>query len=211
MDDIDLKLPDDFSKVDLCGEIISNGVLAYEKDGEKFCDMLVKLEDKYERMTICSVTFSENLLKNEKVSKGERIYLKGRLRSCCDGKNGAKLNLTVLAETLFFDNNRNDECAVTMMGTICKPIIFATTKKGEKIARTVLSIEGKENRSDYIPLITDDYLLEQLQDLKAGDKIFVWGSLKSAQQKEKISDMEMYIKTEVADEVFINHFSKIEL
>ncbi len=159
-------------------------------------------------MTICSVTFSESLLKNAKISKGERICAKGDLRSYCDCKNSAKLRLPIFAQILF-NSDSSDECGVMFMGTLCKPISLQTTDKGKMIARTVISIEREENCSDYIPLVADDYCLTELKSLAVGDKIAVLGVLKSVQHKEEISATEMYVRTDVADEVFLGNFVKV--
>ncbi len=208
LEDSELRVPDDFSEVDLCGEIISNGVLAYEKDGEKFYEMLVKVEDEYERMTICSVTFSENLSKNVKVSKGERIYVKGRLRSYCDRENGTKLRLTVFAQNLFY-GGESDDRRVMFIGTLCEPISIQTTDKGKTIVRALVVKEREGGCSDYIPLVTDDYNLEELKSLAVGDKIAVFGGIESVRHKEKTSDTEMLIRTETANEVFVSGFTKL--
>jgi len=197
------------NKVSVCGEIIRNGVFVYEKDGEKFYDVLVKMEK--EQMDICSVILSQNLLKNVEDCKGQRVAIRGSLRSYIDRENGSRVTLKVFAETLFLDDTDNDNCEVKLTGTICKPIIFTTTNKGEKIARTVLSMKREGKVSDYIPLVTYDYGAEKMQDWKVGDKLLAIGTLKSKQRKEEISDMEMYIKNEVADEVFIGIFDRIEV
>ncbi len=36
------------NQVTICGEIIGDGVLACEQDGEKFYEILVKVEDEYD-------------------------------------------------------------------------------------------------------------------------------------------------------------------
>ncbi|MBE5740755.1 MAG: hypothetical protein E7349_07935 [Clostridiales bacterium] len=196
------------NEVSVCGEIIRNGVFVYENDGEKFYDILLKMEN--EQMDVCTVLLSERLLENTEACKGTRVSVRGSLRSYSNRENRSRLQLKVFAKTLFLDDTDNDNCEVRLTGTICKPIIFTTTNKGEKIARTVLSVEREGNVSDYIPLITYDYGAEKMQDWKVGDKLLAIGTLKSKQRKEKISDMEMYIKTEVADEVFIGIFDRIE-
>ena len=197
------------NEVSVCGEIISNGVFFYENDGEKFYDILLKMKN--EQIDVCSVILSQNLFKNVEDCKGQRVVIHGSLRSYIDRENGSRITLKVLAETLFLDDRDNDNCEVRLTGAICKPIIFTTTNKGEKIARTVLSMEREGNVSDYIPLVTYDYGAEKMQDWKVGDKLLAIGTLKSKQRREKISDMEMYIKTEVADEVFIGIFDRIEV
>lgn len=194
--------------VTICGKIISDSVLAYEKDGEKFYEILVKEEDEdngYEHMNICSVTLSENLLKNAQVGKGVRIYVKGGLRNRCDRNNGSKISLTVFADCLF-PGDKKDSYGVRLVGVICKPVLLQKTDKGKTIVRTLISIEREENRSDYIPLITDDYQLEEAKSLAVGDQITVSGYLRSIQHKEEISSTEMYVRTEVANEVFICDF-----
>ena len=196
------------NQVTICGEIITDAVLVYEKDGEDFYEFLVKVEDEHEVRTICSVTLSKNLLKDVKICKRERIYVKGCLRSYCNRGNGAKLSLTVFAQNLF-NRDSSDECGVMFTGTLCKPISLQTTDKGKTVARTLISIEREENCSDYIPLAADDYCLTELKSLAVGDKIAVLGVLKSVQHKEEISATEMYIRTDVADEVFLGGFVKV--
>jgi len=195
------------NNVRIGGKIVRNGVLSYEKDGEKFYEILLKAESN-NTMIICSVTISENLLKNVENCMGERICVVGYLHNSCAYESDEKLKLTVFAQNIA-DSGDLDECMVTLRGIVCKPVIVQTTDNGKTFAKTVISIKHAENHIDYIPIITDDQDLTEMQSLMEGDRIGSVGVLWSTQHKKEISPTEMYIITDVADKVFASGFVKL--
>ena len=197
------------SSVFIIGKVGRGGAFAYERDGENFYEVLIKVADfETEFMgnnTLIPVIMSEYLLEKMQTYEGEQISVNCCLHSYAkkteDGHS--RLNVEIRARYLDPGGNQKDSIIVSLVGYLCKPPIVKKKADGEMLVSALLSVErdGRSDISDYIPFIVKDAFAEKLCELPVGEKICGIGVMKGCASEENLANKEELT-------IFITNFIK---
>ena len=175
------------NQVTICGELVNEGVLVYEKDSEKFYEIAVKT--KQSELPI-PVIISEKLLANVEKCKGSIIGVYGKLHSyakrVADGR--MRMILKVFANSVY--DSKDNTNSFSTFGYICKPPFLQKQEDGQVNVSVLLSVERDCNISDYVFFSVAENLVEKLETFAAGDVLIAEGFLQACSYKEQISGTE---------------------
>ena len=180
------------NQVTICGEIVCDGVLAYEKDGEKFYEIAVKT--KQSELPI-PVIISEKLLANVESCKGATIGIYGELHSYAKRVAGGRTRmiLKVFANSVY--DSKDNTNSFSVFGYICKTLFLQKQENGQVNVSVLLSVERDCNISDYVFFTAGEELVEKLETLVVSDMLIADGFLRACSYKEQISETETCDKT----------------
>lgn len=180
------------NQVTICGEIVCDGVLAYEKDGERFYEIAVKT--KQSELPI-PVIISEKLLANVENCKGSIIGVYGELHSYAKRVAGGRMRMILkVFVNRVYDGTENTN-SFSVFGYICKPPFLQKQEDGLVNVSVLLSVERDCNISDYVFFTIGEELVEKLESLAVGDVLIANGYLRACSYKEQISETETCDKT----------------
>ena len=179
------------NQVIICGEIVNEGVLAYEKDGEKFYEIAVKTNQSELPLP---VIISEKLLTNVEKCKGS-IGIYGELHSYAKRVAGGRTRmiLKVFANSVY--DSKDNTNSFSTFGYICKPPFLQKQEDGQANVSVLLSVERDCNISDYVFFTIGEELVEKLESIAVGDVLIANGYLRACSYKEQILEMETCDKT----------------
>ena len=164
------------NQVTICGEIVNEGVLAYEKDGEKFYEIAVKTNQSELPLP---VIISEKMLTNVEKCKGSIIGIYGELHSyakrVADGR--MRMILKVFANRVYDGTGNTNSFSV--FGYICKPPFLQKQEDGQVNVSVLLSVERDCNISDYVFFTVGEELVEKLEPIAVGDVLIANGFLRA--------------------------------
>ena len=180
------------NQVTICGEIVNEGVLAYEKDGEKFYEIAVKTNQSELPLP---VIISEKLLTNVEKCKGSIIGIHGELHSYAKRVAGGRTRmiLKVFANSVY--DSKDNTNSFSTFGYICKPPFLQKQEDGQVNVSVLLSVERDCNISDYVFFTVGEDLVEKLESIAVGDVLIANGYLRACSYKEQILEMETCDKT----------------
>jgi len=180
------------NQVIICGEIVNEGVLAYEKDGEKFYEIAVKTNQSELPLP---VIISEKLLTNVEKYKGSIIGIHGELHSYAKRVAGGRTRmiLKVFANSVY--DSKDNTNSFSVFGYICKPPFLQKQEGGQVNVSVLLSVERDCNISDYVFFTVGEDLVEKLESIAVGDVLIANGYLRACSYKEQIFEMETCDKT----------------
>lgn len=126
-----------------------------------------------------NVVASENMLNNIEISDGDKIYVKGEVRSFNNksGK-GSKLVITVLVREMGF-TDEPDKNTVLLTGTLCKSTTYRRTPMGREICDLMLAVNRRYERSDYLPCIAWGQTAVEASGWTVGTVVKLEGRLQS--------------------------------
>ena len=135
------------NKITLAGEIYEKPEFSHECFGERFYKFKIAVKRFSDYTDIVPCIIPEILL--DKI-KDERVLVLGEVRSITRENH--------LIVFIFVNNvgsgtpafNQND---IELKCYICKPVSYRTTPLGRKIAETIVAVNGRCNKSYYIPII----------------------------------------------------------
>lgn len=180
------------NQVKICGEIVSDGVLAYQKDGEKFYEISVKTTQSELPL---AVIISEKLLAKVENCKGSIIGIYGELHSYAKRVAGGRTRmiLKVFANSVY--NSKENTNSFSVVGYICKPPYLQKQEDGQVNVSVLLSVERDRNISDYVFFTVKEELVEKLESFAVGDVLIAEGFLQACSYKEQVSEAETCDKT----------------
>ena len=181
------------NQVTICGEIVSDGVLAYQKDGEKFYEISVKTTQSERPLP---VIISEKLLANAGKCKGARIGVCGELHSSAKRVVGgrSRMILKVFANEIYA--GKENANAFSVFGYICKPPFLQKQENEQINVSVLLSVERDCNISDYVFFTVGEELVEKLEGLSVDDILIANGFLRGSLYEEKVSGAKTCNKVE---------------
>ena len=187
---------DDANQVYLSGEIVEQPVFSHEVFGEAFYEAKLKVPRLSQVYDLLPITVSERLTCNQKLFVGQKISLKGQLRSFNKQVNEkSKLLLSVFVrELLDYDEQQNPN-NIQLNGFLCKTPVFRTTPFNREICDLLLAVNRAYNKSDYIPAIAWGRNARFVKFLPIGQEVVLSGRLQSREYQKKLSNNEIEVKT----------------
>ncbi len=165
---------------------------------ENFCTFILKVPRLSENDDLLPVTIPESQLDTNLVSVGNKVKIKGQLRSYNKyTQTKTRLILTVfargIAPALPFDTENPNEIFIN--GFICKRPVYRRTPFGREITDLIVAVNRAFNRSDYIPAIAWGKNAVYAESLEVGSNVMLWGRLQSRNYNKRISDEETQVRT----------------
>jgi primosomal replication protein N len=177
---------------------------------ENFYGFMLKVPRLSENDDVLPVTISERQLDETLLSVGNKIKIKGQLRSYNKyTEERTRLILTVFAKgiapAIVPDTENPNEIFVN--GFICKAPIYRKTPFGREITDLIVAVNRAFNRSDYIPAIAWGKNAVYSESLEVGSNVMLWGRLQSRNYNKRISEGET--ETRTAYELSITKIEKL--
>lgn len=180
------------NQVKICGEIVSDGVLVYEKDGEKFYEISVKTKQSDLPLP---VIISKKLFASVENCKGLKIGVCGELHSYAKRVAGGRLRMILKVFVNEIYDGKENANRFSVFGYICKPPFLQKQENGQVNVSVLLSVERDCNISDYVFFTAGEELVEKLETLVVSDMLIADGFLRACSYKEQISETETCDKT----------------
>ena len=204
----------------LVGKVTGEKKFSHEIYGESFYIFNLEIPRLSGNSDIIPITVSERLIKEDTLTEGKKLLIKGQFRSYNSYENEKnRLILTVFAKDIVeVEENEEEENEmvrkdtvtneVVLVGYICKKPIYRQTPFGREISDLLLAVNRAYNKSDYIPCIAWGRNARFCQNLEVGTEVKVVGRVQSRNYEKKHEDGT--VETRVAYEVSIGSLEVIE-
>lgn len=204
----------------LVGKVTGEKKFSHEIYGERFYIFNLSIPRLSGNADIIPITTSERLLKEDTLTEGKKLLIKGQFRSYNSYENEKnRLILTVFAKDLQEIEEEPEEenemvrkdiitNEVVLIGYICKKPIYRQTPFGREIADILLAVNRAYNKSDYIPCIAWGRNARFCQNLEVGVQVKLVGRVQSRTYEKKHEDGTS--ETRVAYEVSVGSLEVIE-
>ncbi|MGI5877346.1 MAG: single-stranded DNA-binding protein [Christensenellales bacterium] len=180
----------DHNRILLQGVVAESPEISHALFEERFFKMMLDVARLSGNIDTIPVTVPERLLKSRPVGLGDRVVVRGQVRSYNrmeEGKN--RLILTAFARYLGPPEpdivNPND---VMLDGFLCRVPNYRTTPFGREIADLLVAVNRPYGKSDYIPVIAWGHIARKAQTLDVGSHIIISGRLQSREYQKKLDD-----------------------
>ena len=166
--------------VEMMGEAVREPAFSHSYGGEDYflfpfrCLRLSGVED------VVNVIVSRNTMDDFDIRAGQRIALKGEVRSYNNRSGtGSKLVITVHAAQILPGQSGEDYNRVALTGNLCRKPVYRRTPMGREITDLLLAVNRSYGKADYLPCIVWGGLARQAARWEAGDRVRLRGRLQS--------------------------------
>ena len=196
--------------ITLTGTVETEAVYSHSVIDEDFYTFMLRVPRLSQNDDILPVTISGQQLDAILIREGNKIKVKGQLRSY--NKYTAlktRLILTVFAKGIApaCEDDADNPNEIFINGFICKAPIYRRTPFGREITDLIIAVNRAFNRSDYIPAIAWGRNAVYSENLEVGSNVMLWGRLQSRNYNKRISDDETEQRT--AYELSITKIEKL--
>ena len=195
------------NRVMLCGTVVGAPQKSHEVFGEGFYELTLSVNRLSNMQDLIPITISERLLKDENLTEGSQVTVKGQFRSynkLIDGRS--KLMLTVFVREVLHEINADNPNIIELTGYVCKAPVYRTTPFNREIADILTAVNRSHSKSDYIPAIAWGRNARFAQGMQVGEKVFISGRIQSRDYQKRLDDGTS--ETRTAYEVSINRLSQ---
>ena len=196
--------------ITLTGTVETEAAYSHSVLDEKFYTFMLRVPRLSQNDDILPVTIAEHQLDSMLIKEGNKIKVKGQLRSYNKYTSlKTRLILTVFAKGIapaYADDTENPN-EIFINGFICKAPIYRRTPFGREITDLIVAVNRAFNRSDYIPAIAWGKNAVFSENLEVGSNVMLWGRLQSRNYNKRISEDETEQRT--AYELSITKIEKL--
>ena len=196
--------------ITLTGTVETQAEYSHSVLDENFYTFMLKVPRLSDNDDILPVTISQRQLDENLLAVGNKIKIKGQLRSYNKyTQTKTRLILTVFAKGIApaFSEDSDNPNEIFINGFICKAPIYRRTPFGREITDLIVAVNRAFNRSDYIPAIAWGKNAVYSETLEVGSNVMLWGRLQSRNYNKRISDDET--ETRTAYELSITKIEKL--
>ena len=196
--------------ITLTGTVESEAVYSHSVQDEKFYTFMLRVPRLSQNEDILPVTASEHQLDSFLIQEGNKIKVRGQLRSYNKYTSlKTRLILTVFAKGIApaYEDDTDNPNEIFINGFICKAPFYRKTPFGREITDLIVAVNRAFNRSDYIPAIAWGKNAVYSESLEVGNNVMLWGRLQSRNYSKKISEDETEQRT--AYELSITKIEKL--
>lgn len=197
----------DNNRIEISGIVCGEAKFSHRIYGEGFYSFDISVMRLSESEDIIPVTVSERLLDTAQINEGNRVNIKGQVRSY-NNNDSSKNRLMISVFVREFDEdmaeNRN---MVVLNGYICRTPVYRTTPMGREITDMLIAVNRAYNKSDYIPCIVWGRNARYAGKLNTGDNIIVSGRMQSRKYQKKT---ENGVEEKTAFEISVSKIEKVE-
>ena len=182
----------------LVGKVIGEKRFSHETSEEKFYIFDIEVECSNGMTDIITVTASERILDNKVIVKGNKLIIKGHIKTYnCFINTANELVLIFFAKEILTENQLDDEGLeetkrtsneVSIEGYVCQKPNYRQTPFGREIADILLAVNRAYNKSDYIPCIAWGRNARFCQNLEVGAEVKIVGKIQSRIDEIKYKD-----------------------
>ena len=167
------------NQIRLCGTLETAPVFSHENHGRRFYRFLLSVERLSGTVDLLPVLADWELLDETDVAWGERILVKGQIRSYNQpSPTGRRLIISVYAESMELCD-LPPENEVVLTGALCKDPIYRRTPLGREICDVMLAVNRPYHRTDYLPCIFWGRTARRVALRNVGDRLTLTGRLQS--------------------------------
>ncbi len=196
--------------ITLVGTVETEAEYSHSVLEEEFFSFMVRVPRLSENDDLLPVTVSKKQLDTSLIKAGNKIKVKGQLRSYNKyTQTKTRLILTVFAKGIApaLSEDEDNPNEIFINGFICKAPIYRRTPFGREITDLIIAVNRAFNRSDYIPAIAWGKNAVYSESLEVGSNVMLWGRLQSRNYNKRISDEETEVRT--AYELSITKIEKL--
>ena len=178
----------DLNQIILRGRAAGEAVFSHVTHDEAFYLFPLAVERLSGNEDVLNVQFSRRLLAHVEIAEGERLEVRGSLRTFNNKSGiGAKLVITVQAQSIVptADDHIND---LTLVGTICRRGEPRRTPLGREICDFTLAVNRRYGRSDYLPCIAWGSMAQRCAAMDVGQRLRLEGRLQSRVYTKQLGD-----------------------
>lgn len=185
-------MPDTSNNIKLTGRVFGCPEYSHCIYGEAFFKLNLRVRRLSEVEDLIPVTVSERLLGGMPVDDGMIFDIDGQIRSYNQRQlNGSRLLITVFAReftSVSAEDYVGDRNEASLIGYVCKPIIYRTTPFSREISDILLAVNRRYGKSDYLPCIAWGRNARFTNELNVGDNIHALGRLQSREYRKTLPD-----------------------
>ncbi|MCI1930609.1 MAG: single-stranded DNA-binding protein [Clostridia bacterium] len=197
----------DNNRIEISGKVCGEAKFSHRIYGEGFYTFNISVMRLSESEDIIPITVSERLLDSVEIKNGEKVSIKGQVRSY-NNNDSTKNRLMISVFVREFDDDMADNRnMVVLNGYICRTPVYRTTPMGREITDMLIAVNRAYNKSDYIPCIVWGRNARYAGKLATGDNIIVSGRMQSRKYQKKT---ENGIDEKTAYEVSVSKIEKVE-
>ena len=196
--------------ITLTGTVETEAIYSHSVLDEKFYTFMLRVPRLSQNDDILPVTIAEHQLDSMLIQEGNKIKVKGQLRSYNKYTSlKTRLILTVFAKGIApaYEDDTENPNEIFINGFICKAPIYRRTPFGREITDLIVAVNRAFNRSDYIPAIAWGKNAVFSENLEVGSNVMLWGRLQSRNYNKRISEDETEQRT--AYELSITKIEKL--
>lgn len=196
--------------ITLTGTVETEAEYSHSVLEEQFFSFMLRVPRLSENDDLLPVTVSERQLDTQLIKAGNKIKVKGQLRSYNKyTQTKTRLILTVFAKGIApaLPEDEDNPNEIFINGFICKTPIYRRTPFGREITDLIVAVNRAFNRSDYIPAIAWGKNAVYSENLEVGSNVMLWGRLQSRNYNKRISEEETEVRT--AYELSITKIEKL--
>ena len=167
------------NRVILRGSLAELPAFSHENHARRFYRFFLEVERLSGTADVLPVIAAEDVLNTMDLSGGERIEVRGQLRSFNSrAPSGRRLILSVYAAALE-TSDEGPENLVELTGALCKPPVYRRTPLGREICDVMLAVSRPYHRTDYLPCILWGRTAQAAAQLPPGAQLALTGRLQS--------------------------------
>ncbi|MBQ2888902.1 MAG: single-stranded DNA-binding protein [Clostridia bacterium] len=196
--------------ITLVGTVETEAEYSHSVLEEEFFSFMLRVPRLSENDDLLPVTVSARQLDTSLIKKGNKIKVKGQLRSYNKyTQTKTRLILTVFAKGIAsaLPEDEDNPNEIFINGFICKTPVYRRTPFGREITDLIIAVNRAFNRSDYIPAIAWGKNAVYSENLEVGSNVMLWGRLQSRNYNKRISEEETEVRT--AYELSITKIEKL--
>lgn len=196
--------------ITLVGTVETEAEYSHSVLEEEFFSFMLRVPRLSENDDLLPVTVSARQLDTSLIKQGNKIKVKGQLRSYNKyTQTKTRLILTVFAKGIApaLSEDEDNPNEIFINGFICKTPVYRRTPFGREITDLIIAVNRAFNRSDYIPAIAWGKNAVYSENLEVGSNVMLWGRLQSRNYNKRISDEETEVRT--AYELSITKIEKL--
>lgn len=196
--------------ITLVGTVETEAEYSHSVLEEEFFSFMLRVPRLSENDDLLPVTVSARQLDTSLIKQGNKIKVKGQLRSYNKyTQTKTRLILTVFAKGIApaLSEDEDNPNEIFINGFICKTPVYRRTPFGREITDLIIAVNRAFNRSDYIPAIAWGKNAVYSESLEVGSNVMLWGRLQSRNYNKRISDEETEVRT--AYELSITKIEKL--
>ena len=161
------------------GSLLELPQFSHENHGNRFYRFVLEVPRLSGAVDHLPVIAREEVLNQMDLSGGERIEVRGQVRSFNNhSPTGQRLLIFVFASSV--QTSREEPCnEILLTGAICKAPVYRWTPLGREICDVMLAVPRSYRRSDYLPCILWGRTAQALSQCATGDTIRLTGRLQS--------------------------------
>ncbi|MBQ6937565.1 MAG: single-stranded DNA-binding protein [Clostridia bacterium] len=196
--------------ITLVGTVETEAEYSHSVLEEEFFSFMLRVPRLSENDDLLPVTVSARQLDTSLIKMGNKIKVKGQLRSYNKyTQTKTRLILTVFAKGIAsaLPEDEDNPNEIFINGFICKTPVYRRTPFGREITDLIIAVNRAFNRSDYIPAIAWGKNAVYSENLEVGSNVMLWGRLQSRNYNKRISEEETEVRT--AYELSITKIEKL--